>query len=61
MEQCRFEVIFLGNEKPVSAGSNRPTPRETASGMDAIEFHLSPNPGEELKPLTKIASGGEIS
>ena len=29
--------------------------------MDHIEFLLSPNPGEELKPLVKIASGGEIS
>jgi DNA repair protein RecN (Recombination protein N) len=26
-----------------------------------VEFLISPNPGEELKPLTKIASGGEIS
>jgi len=30
-------------------------------GIDDIEFLISPNVGEELKPLTKIASGGEIS
>ncbi|MCJ7507710.1 MAG: AAA family ATPase, partial [candidate division Zixibacteria bacterium] len=30
-------------------------------GMDRVEFFVSPNPGEELKPLAKIASGGEIS
>jgi DNA repair protein RecN (Recombination protein N) len=30
-------------------------------GMDQVEFFVSPNPGEELKPLAKIASGGEIS
>jgi len=30
-------------------------------GIDQIEFMLSPNPGEDLKPLTRIASGGEIS
>lgn len=30
-------------------------------GFDVIEFMLSPNPGEELKPLNRIASGGEIS
>ncbi len=30
-------------------------------GFDEIEFMLSPNPGEELKPLNRIASGGEIS
>jgi DNA repair protein RecN (Recombination protein N) len=31
------------------------------SGADKIEFLLSPNPGEDLKPLAKIASGGEGS
>jgi len=30
-------------------------------GIDQVEFYVSPNPGEELKPLAKIASGGEIS
>lgn len=30
-------------------------------GMDKVEFFVSPNPGEELKPFAKIASGGEIS
>lgn len=30
-------------------------------GMDQVEFFVSPNPGEPLKPLAKIASGGEIS
>jgi len=31
------------------------------SGMDDAEFMIGPNPGEELKPLRKIASGGELS
>jgi len=31
------------------------------SGMDAVEFHVSTNLGEEVKPLAKVASGGEIS
>lgn len=31
------------------------------SGADKVEFLLSPNPGEDLKPLAKIASGGEGS
>ncbi|MCK0472542.1 DNA repair protein RecN [Halalkalibacter sp. APA_J-10(15)] len=30
-------------------------------GKDEIEFYLSANPGEPLKPLAKVASGGEIS
>lgn len=32
-----------------------------SSGLDRIEFLISPNIGQELKPLTKIASGGEIA
>ena len=37
-------------------------PREpNATGADQVEFLISPNPGEPLKPLAKIASGGEIS
>lgn len=31
------------------------------NGIDQIEFYISPNPGEDYKPLNKIASGGEIS
>ncbi len=32
-----------------------------STGMDRVEFLISPNVGEELKPLRKIASGGELS
>lgn len=31
------------------------------NGIDRVEFYLSTNPGEPLKPLSKIASGGELS
>jgi DNA repair protein RecN (Recombination protein N) len=33
----------------------------SATGVDAVEILISPNVGEELKPLEKIASGGELS
>jgi DNA repair protein RecN (Recombination protein N) len=33
----------------------------TAKGIDTVEFYISTNPGEDPKPLVKIASGGEIS
>ncbi len=33
----------------------------TARGLETGEFYLSPNPGEELRPLARIASGGELS
>jgi len=48
MEDVRFEVDF--KEKAISA-----------DGTDQIEFLISPNRGEDLKSLSKIASGGEIS
>lgn len=33
----------------------------TATGKDHIQFQVSPNRGEELRPLEKVASGGELS
>jgi DNA repair protein RecN (Recombination protein N) len=33
----------------------------TAQGADRVEFVISPNPGEEPRPLARIASGGELS
>jgi DNA repair protein RecN (Recombination protein N) len=33
----------------------------TARGLDEAEFYISPNPGEDLRPLARIASGGELS
>jgi DNA repair protein RecN (Recombination protein N) len=37
--------------------------RETCGpdGLDSVEFLVSPNPGEPVRPLSKIASGGEIA
>ena len=32
-----------------------------ANGIDLVEFYISTNPGESLKPLAAVASGGEIS
>lgn len=33
----------------------------TARGVDRVEFRLSTNPGEDVKPLARVASGGELS
>ena len=49
MAKTRFEVRVEAEPKPL------PT------GMDRVEFMISPNPGEPLRPLASIASGGEIS
>ena len=52
MERTRIEVRF----------NQAASPEEwTERGIDEAEFYLSPNPGEDLKPLAKIASGGELS
>jgi DNA repair protein RecN (Recombination protein N) len=53
MEQTRFEVRF--NPEPVPASEWGPR------GIDRAEFFVSPNPGEDLRPLARIVSGGELS
>ncbi|WP_196160648.1 DNA repair protein RecN [Reinekea sp. G2M2-21] len=36
-------------------------PKQASNGIDAVEFHISLNPGQPLQPLAKVASGGELS
>ncbi len=62
MEKASFEVAVLRTEEErglVREGGR--SYRAEASGMDQARFLISPNAGEDLKPLAKIASGGEIS
>lgn len=40
---------------------NQGVPQLTTSGLERAEFLISPNVGEDLQPLAKIASGGEMS
>lgn len=54
MAQCRFEVRFLPAEMPAGGSWKE-------AGLESGEFYLSANPGEELKPLRSVASGGELS
>lgn len=54
MKNARFEVAV---RHPAGASFRDITPR----GWDRVEFQFSPNPGEPLKPLAKIVSGGEMS
>lgn len=67
-----FEALGLGKAQ-LSVSINRiPDPdgiyarggerfRMTPTGIDTAEFLFSANPGEELRPLRKVASGGELS
>ena len=52
MARTRFEVRLARRDDPAGW---------TERGMDAGEFYISPNPGEEVRPLARIVSGGELS
>jgi len=51
MPHASLEVQLLASEKDKPA----------ANGLEVVEFLVSTNPGQEAKPLVKIASGGELS
>lgn len=62
MGKARFEVSFEGLSTKTEEDILTPEGTKIGpDGMDKINFLLSPNPGEPLKPLAKIASGGELS
>lgn len=50
MDQTKFSVEIKSDKNNISS-----------DGFDEIEFLISPNPGEPLKPLAKIVSGGEMA
>jgi DNA repair protein RecN (Recombination protein N) len=62
MSQTRFRVDFQVRSDqygvPVEDGKRLAF---DATGLEQVEFLIAPNPGEGLKPLAKIASGGETS
>ncbi len=55
MENAAFEVTFKTPEGHQGSASFNPR------GIDEVEFFLATNVGESLKPLNRIASGGELS
>lgn len=65
ISESNFEVKFStetaddSDDNFVIAENNKL--KFTGRGIDKIEFYLSTNVGEDLKPLQKVASGGEIS
>ena len=70
MERARFDVDFRWKEVDdgaVVVASDAPDGVAAGrysfdtSGLDQVEFFVSANPGEPLKPLVKVASGGETS
>ncbi len=61
MKGARFAVDLARSEDPDGVYVGDQTLACDERGIDRIEFLISPNPGEGLKPLVKIASGGETS
>ena len=55
MARTRCEVRFADDDGSDLEG------RWSDRGYDEAEFYISPNPGEDVKPLARIASGGELS
>ncbi|MGN0695788.1 MAG: DNA repair protein RecN [Oscillospiraceae bacterium] len=60
VRQIEEELTFLDMPN-VKLAVAQTTGKLTGNGMDSVEFLISANKGEALKPLSKIASGGELS
>jgi DNA repair protein RecN (Recombination protein N) len=58
MDRTRFEIRFAAPSTGEAAANESSW---TERGVDRAEGYLSPNPGEELRPLARVASGGELS
>jgi DNA repair protein RecN (Recombination protein N) len=50
--KAQFRIEVSGSDEPANW---------TAAGFDGVTYLISPNPGEPLKPVEQIASGGELS
>lgn len=62
MENTRFEVKMARTESPDGCfGKDGKRYAFDASGIDKLEFMMSANVGEPLRPLAKVASGGEAA
>jgi DNA repair protein RecN (Recombination protein N) len=61
MNNTRMEIALEHIEDSAGVEYKGTKYQITKNGLDQVEFLISPNPGEPLKPLNKIASGGELS
>lgn len=61
MDKARFKIAIDRTPDPNGLKLPDGTFAFGRDGVDQVEFLISTNPGEPLKPLAKIASGGEIS
>ncbi|MCU0579071.1 MAG: DNA repair protein RecN [Desulfobacterota bacterium] len=63
LADCQFEVVFQPQQPGPGTDPDLVYGEQvlTAEGLEKAEFFLAPNPGEGLRPLARIASGGELS
>ena len=61
MERTQFEVRITQQEDPNGCYIDGERMAFDSSGIDNVEFMMSANPGEPLRPLAKVASGGETA
>ena len=61
MKKCQFKVSINNYEDDNGVEIQGKKYKVSSKGIDDIEFMISPNPGERLRPLVRIVSGGEIS
>lgn len=59
--KIKNELDFVGLEKSVFKINVELEEKFIHNGMDKVQFNISTNPGEPLKPLEKVVSGGELS
>ena len=61
MERTQFEVLLAQAEHPAGCIIGDKRYKFDGAGIDDVEFMLSANPAEPLRPLAKVASGGEAA
>ncbi|MBV4415200.1 DNA repair protein RecN [Clostridium tyrobutyricum] len=59
--KVKDELKFIGLEKSIFKIKIDLQDKFMENGMDIVQFYISTNPGQPLKPLEKIVSGGELS
>jgi DNA repair protein RecN (Recombination protein N) len=61
LEKALAELAMARTRCEVRFADSRGEDGWSERGMDEAEFYISPNPGEDLRPLARIVSGGELS
>ncbi|SHJ58918.1 DNA replication and repair protein RecN [Clostridium cavendishii DSM 21758] len=60
-EKVQYELKYIGLEKCTFKVCVEQTEKLNSKGIDEVQFMISTNPGEPIRPMEKIVSGGELS